>query len=118
MPGLMMHVGAGCKCPHQGIATIAPSQPRVLVSAQAVATMASQIAVAACIFQVPIPTGTKPQPCVKVVWGMPSTRVMVMGKPVMLIPAPGPGPAVCQSIDPIPAGPPVVGPVQARVIAL
>lgn len=118
MPGFLMHVGAGCKCTHLGTATIAPSQARVLVSAQAVALMSSQIAVAGCPFQVPVPGGTKPQPCVTVKWNMPSTRVKILGQAAMLIPAPGPGPAICLSVEQIPAGPPTVGPVQARVIAM
>lgn len=118
MPGLLMHVGAGCKCPHLAPATVAPSQPRVLVSGQPVAQMSSQIAVAGCPFQIPFGVGTKPQPCVTVRWTMATARVLVMGQPIMVIPAPGPGPAVCQSIEQIPAGPPMVGPVQPRVFAL
>jgi hypothetical protein len=117
MPGLLMHIGAGCKCTHLATATIAPSQTRVLVSGQAVALMSSQITVAGCPFQVPAGVTTKPQPCVTVKWSMPSARVKILGQPAMLIPTPGPGPAICQSIEQIPAGPPTVGPVQARVIA-
>ena len=118
MPGFMMHVNAGCQCIHLAKATIAPSQPRVFVSGQPVALMSSQIAVAGCPFQIPVGVGTKPQPCVTVRWSMPSTRVKILGQPIMVIPAPGPGPAVCMSVEQIPAGAPAVGPVQARVIAL
>lgn len=118
MPGLMMHVGAGCMCTHGAPASIMPAQARVFVSGAAVATMPAQITVMGCPFQIPTPGGPKPQPCVTVKWGMPSTRVLVMGQPAMLIPAPGPGPAICQSIEQIPAGPPTVGPVQPRTIAM
>jgi hypothetical protein len=117
MPGFLMHVLAGCKCTHGAPATIAATQPRVLVSGQAVATMTSQIVVAGCPFQIPVGAGTKPQPCVTIKWAMPSTRVQFSGQPAMVLPTPGPGPGICQSAEQIPQGPPVVGPVQARVIA-
>jgi hypothetical protein len=113
MPGFLMHVGAGMQCPHGGMATIAPSQTRVVVSGQPIATMSSVMSVAGCVFTVP---GPKPQPCVLVKWAMPSTRFVVSGQPVALIAAPGAGPAIAQSADQIPAGPPIVSAVQARVI--
>jgi hypothetical protein len=117
MPGLLLHATAGCQCTHAAPATIVPAQARVMVSGQPVATMPSQITVSGCPFQVPIPAGTKPQPCLTVKWSMPSARVLVGGAPAMLLPAPGPGPALCQSAEQIPQGPPVLSAVQARVIA-
>src|SRR4051812_31703475 len=95
---------------------IAPSQPRVLVSGQPVATMVSLITVAGCPFQIPVGAGTKPQPCVTVKWLMPSTRFLVGGQPAALLPAPGAGPGLCQSPEQIPQGPPLVSTVQLRVI--
>jgi hypothetical protein len=115
MPGYLLHLGAGCQCTHAAPATFVPTQARVLVSGQAVATMPSQITVAGCVFTVP---GPKPQPCVTVKWLMPSARVLVMGQPAMVAPAPGPGPGICQSAEQIPQGPPIVGAVQPRVFAL
>jgi hypothetical protein len=114
MPGLLLHVGAVCTCTHGAPATIMPTQPRVLVSGQPVVTMVSQILVAGCPFTVP---GPKPQPCVTVKWLMPSTRVLLGSQPAMLQPAPGTGPGICQSVEQIPAGPPMVTTVQPRVIA-
>ena len=64
MPGFLLHVGAVAQCTHAATAAIAPSQPRVLVNGQPVATMASVISVAGCPFQIPFGVGTKPQPCV------------------------------------------------------
>lgn len=113
MPGFLLHVNAVMTCTHMGKATIAPSQPRVVVSGQPIATMASQILVAGCAFTVP---GPKPQPCVLIKWAMPSARFLVGGQPAALIPNPGPGPGVCQSGEQIPAGPPIVTVVQSRVI--
>jgi hypothetical protein len=116
MPGFLLHVGAQMQCTHAAPATIAPSQPRVLVSGQPIATMSSIISVAGCPFQIPIPGGTKPQPCVLIQWTMPSARFLVSGQPAALVPSPGPGPGICKSAEQIPQGPPVVAVVQSRVI--
>jgi len=119
MPGYLLHANAAMTCQHvTGKATIAPAQTRVLVSAQPVATIppgAPTISVAGCLFTLP---NGKPQPCVTVKWGMPSTRVLVMGLPAMLAPAPGPAPGICQSAEQIPQGAPIVGAMQARVFAM
>jgi hypothetical protein len=114
MPGLLLHVNAAMTCPHGGPATIAPAQPRVLVAAQPVATMAATTLIAGCVFT--LPSG-KPQPCVSVRWLMPATRVLVSGSPAMLQPSPGPGPGLCLSAEQIPQGPPLVTALQARVLA-
>jgi hypothetical protein len=98
--------------------TVAPSQARVLVSAQAAALFNGLISVAGCPFQIPIGTGTVPQPCVLIKWTMPSARVTSMGQPFAVIPALGTGPALCQSVEQIPQGPPLVSVVQPRVIAM
>src|SRR5262245_49754967 len=99
MPGFLLHVNAVMQCTHLAKATIAPSQTRVVVGGQPVATMVSSIAVAGCPFQVPFGTGTKPQPCVTVKWTMPSTRFLVGGQAAALVPGPGTGPGVCQSVE-------------------
>ena len=122
MPGFLLHVGAMMKCFHAATATVTPSQPRVLVSGQPVSTITDPIkpiaTVAGCPFQIPVPGGTKPQPCVGIKWTMPSTRFLVSGFPAALAPAPGPGPGVCQSVEQIPQGAPVVGTTQTRVIGV
>ena len=118
MPGFLLHFGAGIKCPHQVPAVIAPVQARVFVSGQPVATTPAKVTVTGCPFTVP---GPKPQPCVFVQWQMPSTRVLVMGQPVMLQTTPGPAAAVCFSPGPppgIPNGPAIVDLMQARVLAM
>ena len=114
MPGLLLHVGATMQCTHFGVATIAPSQARVLVSGQPIATMASVIAVAGCPFMIP-GTPPIPQPCVLVKWLMPSVRFLVSGQPAALTPGPGSGPGLGQCAQQIPQGPPIVGVVQVRV---
>jgi hypothetical protein len=116
MPGFLLHVGAVLQCTHAGPGVIAPSQARVLVTGQPVATMLSVITVGGCPFQVPVGAGTKPQPCVLIKWLMPAARVLVMGQPAAVCPAPGSGPGLCQSVEQIPAGPPIVSTIQPRVL--
>jgi hypothetical protein len=118
MPGLVLHAGAQVACFHAAPATVAPAGPRVLVSGQPVATLAT-LPVAGCPFQVPVPGGTKPQPCVTVNWLMVSARVLVNGQPVLLQtpPGPGTGPGLCKSAEQIPQGAPQVRAMQTRVIA-
>jgi hypothetical protein len=79
-----------------------------LVSSQPVATLADTYLVSGCAFTVP--TG-KPQPCVKVQWLVPATRIMVGGQPVILQDSTG----LCQSPEQIPQGPPNVVTTQTRV---
>jgi hypothetical protein len=107
VPGALFHVGAIALCPHGGQVMTVPGSPRVTVMGAPVASTADQFLVAGCVFTV----GPKPQPCVKVQWLLPATRVKVMGMPAILAPAPG----LCQSVEQIPGGPPNVVNVQARV---
>lgn len=114
MPGFLLHVNAVMQCTHMGAATTTPTQPRVLVNGQPVATAANIITVAGCLFTLP---NGKPQPCVTVKWLMLATRVLVNGQPALLQPSPtGAGSGICQSAEQIPQGPPVIGMVQTRVI--
>jgi hypothetical protein len=112
MPGFLLHTGAVVQCAHAAPAVIVPSQPRVLVSGQPVATMASLITVAGCPFALP----AGPHPCVTIRWLMPAARVLVSGQPAAVAPGPGPGPGLCLAADQAPQGPPIVGVVQPRVI--
>jgi uncharacterized Zn-binding protein involved in type VI secretion len=116
MPGFLLHVGAVVQCTHGMPATIAPSQPRVLVNGLPIANITAVTTVVGCPFQIPVGPGTKPSPCLTVKWAMPSARFLVNGQPAALIPAPGPVPGVCQSPEQLPQGPPIVSTIQTRVI--
>lgn len=113
MPGHVLHVGAQIICTHGGQATGVPSSPRVLVGGQPVHTLPDTFTVAGCPFQVPIGTGTKPQPCVTIKWIVPATRVMVGGNPALIRTST----AICQSAEQIPQGAPTVLVTQVRVSA-
>ena len=115
MPGFLLHINGVVQCTHTAKAGAPPGQTRVFASGQPVALATDPISVVGCPFQVPVPGGTKPQPCVTIQWGMAAVRVKVMGVPVLLAPAPGSGAGVCKSVEQIPQGPPLVGAVQARV---
>ncbi len=106
MPGQLLHVNAAAMCPHGGQMTVVPSQTRVLVGGQPVATMADTYLIAGCPF-----APVKAQPCVTVRWLVPATRVRVMGQPVILTTSTG----LAHSAEQIPQGAPVVTVVQSRV---
>ena len=108
MPGFLMHVGSSAICPHGGQVSIISSNTRVLVSGMPVTTLNDNWQVAGCPFTVP---PTKPQPCVKVLWLVPASRVMVGGQPVILQTSTG----MCQSAEQIPQGAPTVIATQTRV---
>jgi hypothetical protein len=67
----------------------------------------------------PFMAGNKPQPCTTIQWANLSTRVLVMGQPLLLQAPPGPGQGGggCLS-GTIPNGPPIVKAMQARVAAI
>jgi hypothetical protein len=115
MPGFLLQVNVGMQCFHGAPVTTAPTQPRVLVGGQPVATATNQLWVVACPFALST-TPPKPQPCVRVQWLMFSTRILVNGQPVMLQTAPGSGSGICWSAELIPQGAPFVTAMQNRVI--
>jgi hypothetical protein len=110
MPGPLFHVAAVAMCPHGGQVTTISANPRVMVSATPVATMADQYLVAGCVFTVP---PGKPQPCVRVQWLTPTVRMLVNGQPAITQGSVG----LCLSAEGIPNGPVVVASTQPRVIA-
>lgn len=109
MPGPLVHVGATLICPHGGPANIITTNSRVLVSGQPVATLADQFLIAGCAFTLP---GGKPQPCVRVQWLTPATRVLVNGQPAILQSSTG----LCLSPEQAPQGAPIIVTTQPRVI--
>ncbi len=108
MPGFLFHAGAAAICPHGGPVSVISSNSRVLVNGMPVATLGDTYLVAGCAFTVP--TG-KPQPCIKVLWLVPASRVFVGSQPVILQASTG----ICQSPEQIPQGQPVVIATQTRV---
>jgi hypothetical protein len=116
MPGFVVDSTSMVSCLHQGVGALTPF-PRVTVSGSPVATVpptSPRIPVLpGCIFTV----GTKPQPCVVVLWANVSARVTVLGQGLVLQASPGPGDGVCQSAEQAPQGTPTLKKLQQRVIA-
>jgi hypothetical protein len=112
-----LHVGAVVQCTHMAPATTPPTQTRVLVMGQPVATVANLFTVAGCLFTLP---GPKPSPCVQVKWLQPATRLLIDGQPPLLQTPPGPGvgAALCLSPEQAPQGPPQVAAMQTQVLGI
>ncbi|MER6307680.1 PAAR-like protein [Streptomyces sp. NPDC001657] len=113
MPGNLLHSGASVNCAHGAPAQTVTANTKVLVAGAPVLTVTDTTTVAGCPFQVPVGPGTKPQPCVRVTWLTPATRVLVNGQPALLHTSTG----LCQSVEQIPQGAPTVVTVQPRVSA-
>jgi uncharacterized Zn-binding protein involved in type VI secretion len=79
MPGPILHLGATILCTHAGQATPTVTEPRVTVSGQPVATIASTYLVAGCAL--PPNAGG---PCVTAQYITSATRVTANGQPVLL----------------------------------
>jgi len=108
MSDFLQHVGLTAICPHGGFVSVISNNTRAKVSGQPVAVMGDTCMIAGCPFTLP---NGKPQPCLKVQWLVPATRVKVMGKFVLLKSSSG----ICQSAEQIPQGPPNVLMTQSRV---
>jgi hypothetical protein len=96
------------QCPHGGIVNLTTSNVLATVDGAPMLLLTDIHTVSGCPFQVPIGTGTKPQPCVIVRWSAGATQTMVSRTPVLLQTSVG----ICFSAEQIPQGPPVVVSVQ------
>ncbi|HEV3049969.1 MAG TPA: hypothetical protein VGX50_06660 [Longimicrobium sp.] len=102
MPGFLLHLGATVMCSHAGQATPTAPNPRVLVGGQPVATLGAPWVVAGCALP---PPPAANGPCVTAQFVTASTRVLVVGQPVLLFDSQ----AVCA-----PTGTPVI-PVVSQI---
>lgn len=105
----LFHVSATAQCPHAppGQVQVVPSQTRVKVSNQLVATMNDQFTVTPCGFVV----GSSSHPCSMVTFTTAATRVKVMGAAVILKTSVG----VCKAADQATQGAPSIRATQERV---
>jgi hypothetical protein len=108
MPGPLVHVGATAICPHGAQIMDIPTNTRVLVSGQPVATLADTYPIVGCPFNV----GSAPQPCLTARWLVPAARVMVGGSPAILQTSTG----ICQGPTQAPQGPALVVSAQTRAV--
>lgn len=108
MPGFLFHKGGLAICPHGGQVQVQTANVRVKVMGMPVATVNDLYTVVGCGFTVP---PGKPQPCVVVQGLVPSTRIRIMGQPVVLQTSQG----LARSVEQIPQGPSTVTSTQTRV---
>jgi hypothetical protein len=109
MPGALVTVSSQIFCSHaSGQCTPSTQNTKVLAGGQPVLTISDQYLVAGCLFTLP---NGKPQPCVRILWTQGATKVLVNGKPALLVSSTG----TCWSGDQIPAGPPTVTAAQSKV---
>lgn len=108
-----LNATATIQCPHGGQVSIVTANARVKMGGAFAVTFGDTYTVAGCPFQVPIGTGTKPQPCIRLQWIVPAKRVKINGQPVLTMTSSG----LCQSAEQIPQGPPTVVQTQMRVLA-
>lgn len=109
-PVPILNTAATVTCPHGGTVVLTTSNSTVLADGAPVLLQSDVHTVAGCPFQVPIPTGTKPQPCVTVRWLVGAQSTRVNSTPVLLQSSVG----LCLSAEQIPQGPPTVVSVQPR----
>jgi hypothetical protein len=107
MPGFLLHVGALVQCSHAAPVSAISSNTRVLVNGLPVVTISDTFLVAGCPFIVAL----VPQPCVRVQWLVPASRVLVNGQPALLQTSTG----LCLGPTQAPQGAPIVSVVQTRV---
>jgi hypothetical protein len=106
--GFLIDKNAVILCTHSGSTQIQTSNARVKAGGGYVTTLNDLFTITGCPFTLP---GGKPQPCVKIQWLVPSSRIKVNGSPVLLQNSTG----LCQSAEQVPQGAPNVLVTQLRV---
>ncbi len=114
MSGLILNVGAEVSCPHGGRVSPLTVNTRVLLGGTPALVVTDGFPIIGCPFEVPMPGGATPRPCVEVVWNAPAARVLVDGRPVLVASSTG----QCLSAEHYPQGPPVQSRLQPRVTAV
>ena len=92
------------QCPHAGTVVLSTANSVAMADGAPALLVTDVHTVSGCPFQVPIGTGTKPQPCVTVRWLVGAALAAVNGTPVLLQTSVG----LCLSAEQIPQGPPAV----------
>ena len=102
------------QCPHGGSVTLSTSNAVAKVEGAPILLLTDTHTVSGCPFQIPIPAGTKPQPCITVLWLVGAMQTNVNNTPVLLQTSTG----LCLSAEQIPQGPPTVVNVQQQAKGL
>jgi hypothetical protein len=107
--GKLLTANTVMMCPHGGTVTATTSNIRAKAEGGYILRVSDTFTVTGCPFQVPAPSGTKPQPCVTVRWIVTALRVKV-SDPVLTDSSVG----LCLSAEQIPQGTVSVSYTQSR----
>ena len=84
MPGFVLTTGSTVLCLHGGSASLTTANTKVMVDNMPALLESDVHTVAGCPFQIPIGTGTKPSPCIRIQWLAGATQLQVNGVGVLL----------------------------------
>lgn len=110
MSAYILQQGVTIACPHGGSAVVTTTNTAMFLDGAAALLVDDQMTVSGCAFNV----SGAPQPCMRVRWQAPATRVAVKGKAVLLSASVG----LCVNAAGAPQGPAQVSGYQTKVRAL
>ena len=84
MPGDILNISSTVMCMHGGSAILTTANTKVMVDNVPALLESDVHSVAGCPFQIPIGTGTKPSPCIRIEWSAGSTKMQVNGAGVLV----------------------------------
>ena len=84
MPGNVLNTGSTVLCMHGASAILTTSNTRLMVDNMPALLESDIHSVAGCPFQIPIGTGTKPSPCIRIEWSAGATQMQVNGVGVLV----------------------------------
>lgn len=84
MPGFILTTMSTVMCTHGGQAILTTANSKLLVDGAPALLESDVHSVAGCPFQIPIGTGTKPSPCIRIEWAGGATSVTVNGTGVLV----------------------------------
>jgi hypothetical protein len=113
MPGNILTAGSTVMCTHGGQAILTTSNSKMMVDNMPALLESDVHTVAGCPFQIPIGTGTKPSPCVRIEWSAGSVQLTVNGTGVLVRSSVG----KCLSPEGAPQGVAIIANTQVRTTA-
>lgn len=84
MPGNVLTTGSTVLCTHGGSATLTTANSRIMSDNMPALLESDVHTVSGCPFQIPIGTGTKPSPCIRIEWSAGSTQLQINGVGVLV----------------------------------
>jgi hypothetical protein len=84
MPGDILTISSTVMCMHGGSAILTTANTKIMVDNVPALLESDVHSVAGCPFQIPIGTGTKPSPCIKIEWSAGATQMQVNGVGVLV----------------------------------